>query len=428
MLRPVNSSNSENPEDLLTLARHAAVSWIEQSLSEDLPLVRVLALASERFWGGKLYSASTLEAWFYAYRAGGFAALQRKPRKDKGSRKALSPEAIEALLQLRRQHPQLTVQVLVRRLVEQGRLQRGTFSMPSVYRVLAAHALDRRSLRHAPPPLSGPTKAFETPHANELWMADLMFGPTLKLASGQVLYTRLFALLDDCSRLIPHAQYYLSEDLSCFLDCFRQALSRRGLPHKLYTDRGKIFTSQHLQIVCANLQIRLLHAKPYAAWSRGKLERFFRTLQEDFEARLVLEPVPTLDALNQRLWRWLEVEYHQRPHRGLEGQSPAERFSARAVALRTADPHTDWQRLFLHRAQRRVRLDATVSLEGRFWEVPPHLRGRIIQLRFDPFAWQRVEIWIDDRYVGLAKLCNKQLNSKTYSSAHYERPDQSFPA
>ncbi len=168
---------------------------------------------------------------------------------------------------------------------------------------------------------------------------------------------------DDCSRLIPHAQYYLPEDLSCFLDSFRQGLSRRGLPQKLYTDRGKTFTNQHLQIVCTNLQIRLLHAKPYAAWSRGKLERFFRTLQEDFEARLVLEPVPTLDALDQRLWRWLEVEYHQRPHRGLEGQSPAERCSARAIALRTTDPHTDWQRLFLHRAQRRVRRDATVSLE-----------------------------------------------------------------
>ena len=93
----------------------------------------------------------------------------------------------------------------------------------------------------------------------------------------------------------------------------------------------------------------------------------------------------------------------------------------RAVGLRTADPHTDWQRLFLHRAQRRVRLDATFSLEGRFWEVPAHLRGRLIEVRFDPFAWQRVEIWIQDRYLGLAKPCDKQLNSKTYSK-DYERP------
>ena len=422
MLGFMKPSHSENPQDSLALARHAAVSWIDQTLKqENLPLVRVLALASERFWGARLYSAATLEAWFYAYRSSGFEALQRKPRKDKGSRRALTAEAIEALLRLRRQYPQLTVRVLVRRLTEQGALQTGAFSMPSVYRVLAAHGLDRRGVRQAPAPLSGPSKAFELPHSNELWMADLMFGPTLKTDSGKVLHTRLFALLDDCSRLIVHAQYYLGEDLSCFLDCFRQALARRGLPQKLYTDRGKIFTSQHLQIVCANLQIRLLHAKPYAAWSRGKLERVFRTLQEDFEARLIFEPVQSLEALNQRLWHWLEAEYHQRVHRALEGQTPAQRFCDRAVGLRTADPHTDWQRLFLHRAQRRVRLDATFSLEGRFWEVPAHLRGRLIEVRFDPFAWQRVEIWIQDRYLGLAKPCDKQLNSKTYSK-DYERP------
>jgi putative transposase len=77
------------------------------------------------------------------------------------------------------------------------------------------------------------------PGANELWMTDLMFGPTLKLAGGKVLQTRLFGFLDDCSRLVPHAQYYESEKLCWFLDCFRQALARRGFPDKLYTDRGE---------------------------------------------------------------------------------------------------------------------------------------------------------------------------------------------
>jgi len=91
-------------------------------------------------------------------------------------------------------------------------------------------------------------------------MTDMMFGPTLKLATGKVIQTRLFALLDDCSRLIPHAQYYDSEKLCWFLDCFRQGLARRGFPEKLYTDQGKIFTSYHLQIVCANLGVRICHA------------------------------------------------------------------------------------------------------------------------------------------------------------------------
>ena len=355
----------------------------------------------------------------------GFDALHRQPRKDKGARKALSPEACQAIVELRQQYPQLTIQVLVRQLLEKGTLQPGTFSLPSVYRLLAAHQLDARSVKRNPPAQGGPTKAFECALANELWMTDMMFGPTLKLATGKVIQTRLFGLLDDCSRLVPHAQYYDSEKLCWFLDCFRQGLAQRGFPDKLYTDQGKIFTSYHLQIVCANLGVRLCHAKPYAAWSKGKQERWFRTLQQDFEARLIIDPVHTLEQLNTRLWRWIESEYHQRPHSALDGQTPAERFAQRALNLRTADAQTDWEALFLSRAQRRVRLDATFSLEGQLWEAPVHLRGQLIQVRFNPFDWHRVEIWWEDKYIGPARRCDKQLNSKTYTGRDYERPDKS---
>jgi putative transposase len=417
--------NQPSDPDALALVRHAAVTWIQEALKQNFTLVRATALASERTWGGKTYSASTLEEWYYLLRNQGFEALKRQPRKDRGTRKALSPATCQAILELRRQFPQLKIKVLVRQLVEKGTLQPGTFSLPSVYRLLAAHQLDARSIKHNPPVQGGPTKAFECARANELWMTDMMFGPTLKLVCGKVIQTRLFGFLDDCSRLVPHAQYYDSEKLCWFLDSFRQALARRGFPDKLYTDQGKIFTSYHLQIVCANLGVRLCHAKPYAAWSRGKHERWFRTLQQDFEARLVIDPVHTLELLNARLWRWIESEYHQRVHSALEGQTPAERFAQRALNLRVADPQTDWQALFLSRAERRVRLDATFSLEGQLWEVPVHLRGQLIQLRFDPFEWRRVEIWWQDKLVGLAHRCDKQLNSKTYPNSDYERPDKS---
>jgi putative transposase len=418
--------NQPSQSDALALARHAAVTWIQEALKENYTLARATALASERTWGGKTYSASTLEKWYYDYQLEGFEALQRQPRKDKGTRKALGPEACQALLDLRRQYPELKIKVLVRQLIEKGVLQPGTFSLPSVYRFFAAHQMDAHSIKHNPlPPQSGPTKAFECPLANDLWMTDMMFGPTLKLASGQVVHTRLFALLDDCSRLIPHAQYYDSEKLCCFLDCLRQGLARRGFPEKLYSDQGKIFTSYHLQIVCANLKVRLCHAKPFAAWSKGKIERWFRTLQQDFEARLVIDPAHSLEELNERLWRWIEGEYHQRPHSALDGQTPAERFAQRAVNLRSAGPDTDWEALFLTRVQRRVRLDATVSVQGQLWEVPVHLRGRLIELRFNPFDWRRVEIWHQDKYVGLARRCDKRLNSKTYTDSDYDRPDKS---
>src|SRR6202040_657167 len=198
---------------------------------------------------------------------------------------------------------------------------------------------------------SGPTKAFETELANALWMADVMDGPTLRVGD-RVVHTFLFALLDDCSRLVAHGQYYDNEKLGPLLDCLKEAFRRRGLPEKLYTDQGKIFTCAHLQVVCANLKIKLLHARPYAAWSKGKIERFFQTVQRDFQERPRMEPVGDLEALNARFWHWLESQYHRRAHSALGGQYPVDRFTQRATALRQLPSDTDWRRLFLARATR----------------------------------------------------------------------------
>jgi putative transposase len=302
-------------------------------------------------------------------------------------------------------------------LEQSGVLQPGTFSLSSVYRLLVREGLDRPRLIAEG---SGPTKAFETELANALWMADVMDGPTLRVGD-RVVRTFLFALLDDCSRLVPHAQYYDNEKLASLLDCLKEAFGRRGLPEKLYTDQGKIFTCSHLQVVCANLKIKLIHARPYAAWSRGKIERFFRTLQSDFQSRLRTEPAHDLEALNARFWQWLENEYHRRAHSALEGQYPAERFAQKAAALRQLPADTDWQRLFLARATRRVRLDATISLDGTLWEVPVHLRGRRVQLRYEPFQWSVLEVWYQEKFAGLGRRCDKNLNAKTYNSTDYER-------
>ena len=399
------------------LIRHNAVSWIQQSLSQGHTLGRALALASQLAWGGRYYSPRTLEGWFYEYRAAGFAGLHRQSRRDKGQIRALSSEDVQAIVKLRLSQPALPVSSLVRHLLAQGVLQPGTFSMPSIYRVLRREGLDRPRLLAE---TNGPTKAFETELPNTLWMADIMDGPTLRLEES-VLRTFLFATLDDCSRLVPHAQYYENEKLRCLLDCLQQAFACRGLPEKLYTDQGKIFTCSHLRVVCANLRIQLIHARPYAAWSRGKIERFFQTVQKDFEARLRLDPVHDLDCLNNRFWQWLEREYHRRAHSALGGESPSQRFAQKAAGLRQLPADTDWQRLFLARATRRVRLDATISLEGGLWEVPIHLCGRQVELHYDPFDWSRVEVWYRERFVAPARRSDKHLNAKIYSSRDYER-------
>jgi transposase InsO family protein len=422
-MNKITCPSDDDPRERRALARFAAVQMVLQAVQRGLSLSQALHEAAQQPWEGRFYSAQTIIEWLYRFRRGQFAALYAQPRSDKGQKRALDPSAIEALLKLRQLHPQLTLPALEQELLRQGILQPGAYSMSTLQRRLAEAGMDRRSLRAGAALITGPTKAFELPLPNLLWMADAMNGPTLKQPDAASQRTFLFALIDDHSRLCVHGQFYPSERTECFLDCLRQAIQARGLPDKLYTDNGASFRSQHLQIVCANLGIKLIHARPYHSWSRGKIERFFLTVQNQFLAQLQFQPVADLLELNRQFWHWVETGYHQRPHSALQDQSPADRFAKAGIALRTVAKDVDVERLFLMRQERRVRKDATICLGARLWEVPAHLRGQVITVWFDPVRWTRVELWWRDRLLGQATACNKQLNSQLRSSNDYHRFD-----
>mgnify|MGYP001572503351 CR=1 FL=1 len=423
-------NNTETPSDAnrlakdTELARYDAVRWIEEAGKSGLTLYRAIQNAAVRPWSGKTYSVPTLERWYYAYRVGGFDALRLRERADKGTAKALSPESVEALVKIRKEHPELNITSLVRQMQATGVITPGSASISTIYRHFARLGLDKRTMKALQNNVTtGATKAFEFAFSNQLWMTDAMTGPALRSGKGSVQKTHLLAFIDDCSRVCPHGQYYQAERLEYFLDCFKHALRSRGVPEKLYTDNGGIFTSRHVQTICAALSLGLIHHKPYHAWSKGKIERFFLTVQTDFEQRLVFQPVTSLEDLNSRFWQWLNAEYHQRKHGALDGQSPSDRFCERAGRLKLVDDDVDLDGLFLARTTRRVRLDATISLDGKIFEVPVALRGRDVEVRYDPFAFVRVEIWLSDRFIGKALLCDKYLNSRTFDKENYEKPE-----
>ena len=281
--------------------------------------------------------------------------------------------------------------------------------------------LDKKTLQNtlAVQTLDGPTKAFEKALPNELWMSDAMHGITLKVEGGKNRKTYLFGIIDDHSRLIPHAQYYFAEDTAGLLDTLKHALLRRGIPQKFYTDNGKPFVSQHLQQVCARLGIQLLHAKPYAAYSKGKIERFFRTLQEQFEQSLHYDPVHNLERLNRRLWQWLEQKYHNHPHQSLGEQSPRERYLAQQAHIRRIEDPEQIEELFFKTITRRVRTDSTISIDKTLWEVDPILRGYKIQIHYNPHASEPVlHISHNGQSYGQATLCDKYLNSQFRSDQY----------
>jgi transposase InsO family protein len=352
----------------------------------------------------------TLEDWYYLFKKGGFEGLKPKLRSDRGKPRRLSAKQQQWIREQVRCFPGVPVKLLFR----QWKQADPTLpALSAVYRWLEQNDLDAQGRRYLlRQNLPGPTKTFEAPGVNDLWIVDFSPGPFLALHPKTVA-THLCVIIDDHSRLIPFAQYALAADTQALLFCLKEAIRRRGLPRKLYADNGGPFINHHLRIVCANLSIRLVHSKVGRPWSRGKVERMFRTLQQDFEAGLRLpgQGVGSLEELNGKLACWLQEIYHPRLHEGT-GESPQERFARALPLLRPWDPHLDLDRLFYTRIDRTVRKDGTVRIDNDLYEVNLALRGLEVQLELDP--WSKNPIWV--RYkgqdFGAARKVDRHLNSQ----------------
>lgn len=331
-------------------------------------------------------AAETLRDWLKAYRRGGFEALLPKPRADRGQSRTLPPAVVEALLATKEANPRLSVQLVIREARRRPEVPADLPLPPStVHRLLTRHGL-------LDPPPAGAAgqdadrRRFAFEQAGELWMSDVMHGPSVLVGERVRRKTYLIAFIDDATRVIPHAAFTLSENTRTFLPVLEQAILRRGLPQRLYVDNGANYRSRHLALVCAKLGIALIHARPFQPQGKGKIERWFKTVRAQLLTRLTDADTANLTALNRRLAGWIEGEYHHTPHRGLDGATPLEQWARTGQAVRFPEPGLDLADLFLLEAVRKVQKDRTVSLNGVVYEVDAALVGENVTLRFAPGA------------------------------------------
>lgn len=313
----------------------------------------------------------------------------------------MDEETACSLIGLRKQFPRAFISFLIEEMDRRALVTPGVVLSPStVYRFLHHHGLMK-----SPGALPEDRRRFEAEIPNDIWQSDSMHGPELKV-DGRNRKTYLFAFLDDHSRLLAHAEFYLREGLEAYLDAFRQALLKRGLPRKLYVDNGPCFRSKHLDYICASLGIALIHSRPYMPQGRGKIERFFRTLRDQFLEGFRGE---TLEELNLALECWIRDVYHSRPHTST-GQSPLRRFSDHSECIRLAPKALDDS--FRKSARRRVAKDRTISLNGRLYEAPVTLIGKQVLLLFHENDPQRVEILFDHKSHGLLTPVDLHVNCR----------------
>jgi putative transposase len=350
----------------------------------------------------------TLREWLYLYRRGGFDALKPRPRRDLGRARVVPQAVADALCALKEEAPTFSVLMLIATARQRGLIPASLSLAPAtVHRLLTRHGLMARAPET---PTTKDRRRFAFALANDLWMSDVMHGPSVLDEEDRRRHkTYLIALLDDATRVIPHAAFARSEAVTAFLPVFARAIQRRGVPARLYVDNGAAYRARHLALVCAKLGVTLIHARPYQPQAKGKIERFFRTARAQLLPTLLEADTRSLDALNRRLWAWLEDEYHESPHRGLEGDTPLARWAATAGGLVLPPDHLD--DLFLFEEKRKVQKDRTISLRGVVYEVDASLVGEIVTLRYDPArATRGITVVFRDRVIDIAQPVDAYAN------------------
>src|SRR6266851_6814133 len=321
-------------------------------------------------------SRRTIDRWIVARRQGGFEALVPSPRQCP-PRAGTQTEELAAGLKM--ENPARTA-AQVRRVLA---AQLGCApSERTIQRWFAARELTTRP-GGAPPQAFG---RFQAGAVNEIWTADLMNGPRV---AGKA--TFLAGIIDDRSRFLTGARFVRRTDAVRFAGVLRAAVAAHGIPSVLYCDNGSAFIDSSLERACAVLGMKLTHSAPSRPMGRGKIERVFGVIQQQFLVEIsgdpdggspARHPAASLEELNGLLAAWLRAEYHARPH-SETGQAPAARLAAGGEPA-LPDPAL-LKEAFSWSVIRQVRKTATVSVEGNVYSVDPFLTGRKVECVFDPF-------------------------------------------
>lgn len=344
-------------------------------------------------------SRSTIMSWINQYKKAGFKIQGLFPheRKDKGIVKSLTTEIKLAIKEIKKEKPNLGVPALIKELQHRKLIMNGEeLNASTIYRYINSENLksvneDAIDKRH-----------FEAEHPNQIWQSDILHGPLAKV-DGKNKKTYLLAIIDDHSRLIMHAEFYLNETFETFKDGLKKAIARRGLPQKLYIDNGSCYRTLNLEQITAFLGIAIKHSRPYTPQGRGKIERWFRYVRDNF---LSLYTLKSLSELNESFETWVDA-YNNKIH-GTTQETPLSRYRRNLECVRPA-PH-DLNNYFRMVEFRTVKKDRTIRLNSVLFEVPVMLIDKKVEARFHLEDPDIVEIFFNNISYGFTEKVDPHVN------------------
>jgi len=306
---------------------------------------------------------------------GGIDAITPKRRCDINIPRVLSQNAMSQIHRIKEKYPYITGKLVYQKLVEEGFIKFSETSMATVLRYIRENNLK-------PSQLTGTIrKAYEMEYANDCWQSDTSHGPVITV-NGRKKQTYLITFIDDASRLILHGEFFFNDNAVNMQTVFKKAISKYGLPKRIFVDNGKTYKNDQLRLICASLGVVLIHTKAYSPESKGKIERSFRTIKDNWLNGADWNMFTGLEDLNTQFNKYLNEKYSNSIHSSI-GLSPRNRYLKDMDRIKFI-PKENLDDYFLHRVTRKVYNDATIQLYSKFFEVPQKYIGKNINVRYSP--------------------------------------------
>jgi transposase InsO family protein len=360
-------------------------------------------------------SERTLRRWLEAYRKYGLKGLEPKGRPEAGTFKAIPQDVLETAMECRRELPERSVRNIITILEKDEHIKPGSVSRSTLSHNLLTLGHSTKQLRD----VSG-TKAarrFVRVGRNTLWQSDCKFGPHVPNDNGRNTRTYLLSFIDDCTRIIPHSEFYFNHRVPVLEDCFRKGMIKFGKPDSIYVDNGAEFASKWLRIGCARMGIKHLRTAPYSPESKGKVERFQRTVEE-FVREASLMKFDSLAHLNKYYRAWLDEGYQHEKHSEIGSRTPMEAFQGDEKRVRFVTAEECYE-AFLHEETRTADKTGCFSVGNITFEAGLNFRRKKIDVRFDPFDLSVVEVW----YAGVKQLDALPLVIGEFTGTPAQKPE-----
>ena len=324
----------------------------------------------------KHYAPGTIEKWYRNYKQSGFDALIPTGRGDRGKPRKLDDDLQEQIRYLKTNYPRMSASAIYRQLRDNGSIKNGEVSESTVNRYINLIAVQMKTTTNQD------MRRYERAHINEVWCGDSSVGPYLKTSDGKKHKVYIIALIDDASRFIVGIDVFFHDNFVNLMSVMKSAVAKYGRPGMFNFDNGSSFKNKQMELLAARIGSVVHYDQPYTPTQKAKIERWFRTMKDQWLSSLDIRDFHSLDELRGNLLAYVQ-NYNQTVHSSLKGLSPQDRFFSEPDRIRRLSDE-EIENCFLLELERRVSSDSVIVIDQVEYEVDYRFAKQRIKLRYSP--------------------------------------------